>query len=153
MKKFFSSLCVVLLTIVLGIGLYILYNNYNQKTLFIQTLTKKISLSYEVADTPEKQSIGLMYRQEMPNNHSMIFIFPEPQMIYMWMKNTYIPLDMIFFDETGKIIHIHQNAKPHDLSIISSQQNAKGVIEVNAGFVNAHKIAIGHQVILSAINN
>ena len=139
MKKFFSSLCVVLLTIVLGIGLYILYNNYNQKTLFIQTLTKKISLSYEVADTPEKQSIGLMYRQEMPNNHSMIFIFPEPQMIYMWMKNTYIPLDMIFFDETGKITHIHQNAK--------------GVIEVNAGFVNTHHISVGHQIIYSGLNH
>ena len=152
MKKTSFYCLIILLFALLGIGLYDLHHQYTN-ALFIQTPEHKIRLSYEVADTPEKQTIGLMYRQKIPDDYGMIFLFPETKIIYMWMKNTYIPLDMIFFDETGKITHIHQNAKPHDLSIISSENPAKGVIEVNAGFVTTHKIAVGHQVILSAINN
>ena len=152
MKKLSFYCLIILLFALLGIGLYYLHHQYTN-ALFIQTPEHKIRLSYEVADTPEKQTIGLMYRQKIPDDYGMVFLFPETKIIYMWMKNTYIPLDMIFFDGTGKITHIHKNATPHDLSIISSENPAKGVIEVNAGFVNTHKIAVGHQVILSAINN
>lgn len=152
MKKIFFFLSVVLLLLALSSGLYILYNLHTQKFLFIQTPEEKIRLSYEVANTPEKQETGLMYRKKIPDDYGMIFIFPKSQIIYMWMKNTYIPLDMIFFDETGKITHTHQNAQPHDLSLISSEKPAKGVVEVNAGFIKKHKISVGHQIIHSLIN-
>jgi uncharacterized membrane protein (UPF0127 family) len=88
-----------------------------------------------------------MHRKSMPQNHGMLFIFEKPQIISMWMKNTYIPLDMLFLDKNGKIIWIHENAKPLDESIISSRFPASFVIELNAGQVKEKNIQITNQVI------
>ena len=64
----------------------------------------------------------------------------------MWMLNTLIPLDMLFFDARGKVVYIHQNAKPNDLTVISSGQNVQGVIELNGGTVKKNDIKQGSQV-------
>ena len=64
----------------------------------------------------------------------------------MWMLNTLIPLDMLFFDLQGKIVYIHENAKPNDLTIISSGQNVLGVIELNGGITEKNYIKQGSQV-------
>ena len=152
MKKI-SIICLVfiLITFLCG-GLHYAYSQYTD-AIFIKTSEKTIRLTYELADNHEKQITGLMYRKNIPDNYGMIFIFPKTKILYMWMKNTYIPLDMIFFDETGKITHIYQNAQPLDTSIISSKKPSKGVIEVSAGFASKHKISIGDKVNHPSLNH
>ena len=119
---------------------------YDQKTITLETETKKVLVRVELALTPTKQAIGLMYRSQLDPNQGMLFVFPNKKMVYMWMKNTYLPLDMIFFDETGHITHIHENARPLDKTTISSNVPAIGVLEVNAGFVQNQGIKIGQKI-------
>lgn len=102
----------------------------------------------DIADTPELQEKGLMYKKYIPTNYAMTFWFDKPKIIRMWMKNTFIPLDMIFFDENGMIIHLKENAVPHDLTHISSKIPAQGVIELNAGLIQQKKIKVGDKITL-----
>ena len=76
---------------------------------------------------------GLMFRRFLPENRGMLFDFREPQMISMWMKNTYLPLDMVFIGKDGKVTHVAANAEPMSETIISSDVPAEAVLEVNAG--------------------
>jgi hypothetical protein len=103
----------------------------------------------EIALTEEDRAYGLMYRKEMPEGQGMIFLEPEmrPRVISMWMKNTYIPLDMIFINAQGIVSHIHEGAIPHDLTSISSIEPAIAVIELNAGEVQKHKISAGDKLL------
>lgn len=112
----------------------------------IQTANKSITVKAEMALTPEQQALGLMFRQKLPFDEGMLFVFQTEQIISMWMKNTYLPLDMIFFDDNHTIVHIYQNARPHDLSIISSRVPVLGVLEVNAGFVQKNHIKLGDKI-------
>ena len=75
-----------------------------------------------------------MYRKFLPENRGMIFDFGHEQKVLMWMKNTYIPLDMIFISREGRVTHIEENTEPLSEAIISSQGPAFAVLEVNAGF-------------------
>lgn len=90
-------------------------------------------LSVEIAKTPSEMEYGLMFRRDMAPNHGMIFLFPYPQHIQMWMKNTFLPLDMVFFDEQQRIVAIAANAKPLNEAIIDPGTSAKYVLEINAG--------------------
>lgn len=97
----------------------------------------------EVADTQIKRTIGLMYRKDIPDDYGMIFIFPQKKVINMWMKNTYIPLEMLFLDEEGKIVHIIKDAHPLDETILSSQKPCSFVVEVKQGFCERNHIRLG----------
>ena len=111
---------------------------------------KSTSVSYwvEIADTAEKAERGLMYRKSMPQNQGMLFIFPRPSIIKMWMKNTYIPLDMIFFNAQGQVICLHENAQPMDeKNIISCPYPASKVLELNAGEIKDKNIQLGDKLI------
>lgn len=87
----------------------------------------------ELAVRPEDQVRGLMYRTELPQDAGMLFIFPESQNRYFWMKNTFIPLDLVFIEADGTIHHIHENAVPHDLTQISSHGPVSAVLEISGG--------------------
>lgn len=106
----------------------------------------KISLSLELADTNEKRQIGLMFRHHMPYDHSMLFDFQTTHPITMWMKNTYIPLDIIFADHTGKIVAIAYNTTPLSEKTIASIKKVRYALEVNAGIVLEKQITIGDQL-------
>lgn len=76
----------------------------------------------------------------------MLFLSAELRDIQMWMLNTLIPLDMLFFDDTLRIVHIYENAKPNDLTVISSGQNVRGVIELNGGITRKKNIQKGNRI-------
>jgi uncharacterized membrane protein (UPF0127 family) len=90
----------------------------------------------EVADSREKQSLGLMFRDTMPDDHGMVFIFPREEMRSFWMKNTKIPLDIFYFDEALKLVSDSENTPPCRSSRCPGYPStgpAKYVLELNAG--------------------
>ena len=107
----------------------------------------------ELAITPEQQAKGLMYRTVMGDYEGMLFLFEDIEMRSFWMKNTLIPLDIIFLDHDGTILHIHHNAKPQDLSHISSKYPNKAVLELNGGITYKLGIKEGDQVLHDAFMN
>ncbi len=110
------------------------------------TSTDTISVTAEIADEPAEWTHGLMFRKELPETAGMLFIFNQQKKINMWMKNTLIPLDMLFFDNTGTIVHIAKDRIPLDKTLIPSQQPALGVLEVNGGFADKYKINVGDKI-------
>lgn len=100
----------------------------------------------EVVATPESRSRGLMYRREIPEDAGMLFVFEQAAEVGFWMRNTFIPLDMIFIDRQGRIVHIHREAEPHDDTLISSGQPVTYVLEINGGLVEKLGIATGQRM-------
>ena len=102
--------------------------------------------SVEMATTEEEKTTGLMYRKELPDGKGMLFDFSPEQEVSMWMKNTFISLDMIFIRADGRILRIAENTEPQSTKIIPSRGLAKGVLEVIAGTAKKYGIAPGDQV-------
>jgi len=103
--------------------------------------------SVEMAVTDEERAKGLMYRKELPDGRGMLFDFTPEQTISMWMKNTYISLDMIFIGGDGRVIRVAENTETESTKIISSGGPAKAVLEVIAGTARKYGIAPGDQVV------
>ena len=87
----------------------------------------------EIADSPYERQTGLMYRDSLEEQHGMLFIFENSELRGFYMKNTLIPLDLIFIDEDYEIVHIYSKATPYETTTISSQLPAKYVFEINGG--------------------
>jgi uncharacterized membrane protein (UPF0127 family) len=102
--------------------------------------------SVEMATTEQEKETGLMYRKELADGKGMLFDFSPEQEVSMWMKNTYIPLDMIFIRSDGRILRIAENTEPLSTKIISSRGLAKGVLEVIAGTAKKYGIEPGDRV-------
>ena len=113
---------------------------------------KRSELTAELALTASQRSQGLMYRRSMPSDEGMLFDFFEDRLVTMWMRNTYLPLDMIFAQKDGIISHIHKGAVPQDESIISSQTPVRFVLELNAGAVERRNIRVGDKLVSSQIS-
>ena len=114
-----------------------------------------VEFTLEVANKPDELAKGLMFRNVVPNRTGMLFVFPEKSVQSMWMKNTFVGLDILFCDDSTtslsnelKILTIHQNAKPRDLTRISSQVACKYAIELPAYSVAYYKIKPGQNVLL-----
>jgi uncharacterized membrane protein (UPF0127 family) len=112
----------------------------------IVTKTGVQVFSVEMATTDQEKETGLMYRRELPDGKGMLFDFSPEQQVSMWMKNTYISLDMIFIRADGRILRIAENTEPESTRIISSGGLAKGVLEVIAGTARKYGIAPGDRV-------
>ena len=102
--------------------------------------------SVEMATTEEEKTTGLMYRKELADGKGMLFDFSPEQQVSMWMKNTYVSLDMIFIRADGRILRIAENTEPLSTKIISSQGLAKAVLEVPAGTAQKYGIRPGDRV-------
>lgn len=100
----------------------------------------------EVADTEERRQRGLMFRETVPADGGMIFIYDPPQVAAMWMKNTLIPLDMVFVDTEGEIVHVASHTTPHSLEPISAGVPVSAVIELNGGSCDRLGIRVGDRV-------
>ena len=92
-----------------------------------------ISYKVEVIRSPEKQRLGLMFRKELTKKTGILFVFKEEKKASFWMKNTLIPLDIIFISKEGKIDFIKINAKPGSLKRIRSKNKIIAVLEINSG--------------------
>lgn len=99
--------------------------------------------SVELADDPQERAIGLMNRPSMPRAAGMLFIYPSPQALSFWMRNTLIELDMLFVDATGVIRHIHHRAQPLDETPIFGGDGLTHVLEINGGLARQLGIDVG----------
>ncbi|MFL6816858.1 MAG: DUF192 domain-containing protein [Bradyrhizobium sp.] len=102
--------------------------------------------SVEIATTEEEKQTGLMYRKELADGKGMLFDFNPEQEVSMWMKNTYVSLDMIFIRADGRILRIAENTEPMSTKIISSRGPARAVLEVVAGTAQKYGIRAGDRV-------
>ena len=109
-------------------------------------LKNQEKLTIEIADNEEETTQGLMYRRSMPDSCGMVFIFADSQPRSFWMKNTYLPLDILYLDESKKIVTIQANRTPFSEEEIPSFENAKYVLEVNAGYCKRKGIEKGDVV-------
>ncbi len=100
----------------------------------------------EIAITDQERMTGLMYRKQLADGHGMLFDFGQEQMVVMWMKNTYVSLDMIFIRRDGRIARIAENTEPLSEAHIFAGAPVKGVLEVPAGTAKRYGIAPGDKV-------
>jgi len=111
---------------------------------------RRLAFEVEVARTPAQKERGLMFRRSLPERGGMLFTYKREREILMWMKNTLIPLDMIFIGANGRIERIARNTEPKSLRLISSGRLARAVLEVRAGTADRLGIDVGDRVILDA---
>jgi hypothetical protein len=116
------------------------------QTIVIDTAKGHRSFHVEIAADIAAQQRGLMYRREMAANAGMLFQLPQPEFVIFWMKDTYIPLDMLFVKADGTISSIAADAKPMSTAKIPSNGPVEAVIEINAGLAKALNIAPGDRV-------
>jgi uncharacterized membrane protein (UPF0127 family) len=101
----------------------------------------------ELAATPEQRIQGLQGRRSLAAGAGMLFRFDPPEAVAMWMKNTYVPLDMLFIDRAGRIVGIAEDTVPLSLELIRAPQPVTGVVEVNAGTVRRLGIRVGDRIV------
>lgn len=148
--KIRSAWIASLVVMAIAAGYYTLVSSGKTSTATLVTETGRHSLSLELADTPEEREIGLMNRQSMPDGHGMLFDFKESRPVTMWMKNTLIPLDMLFMDASGTITRVATNAQPMSLDLIRSGGPVSYVLELNAGTAARYKAKKGDRLIDAA---
>ena len=113
----------------------------------VLTAKGPLTLQLEFADTPEERAVGLMYRKSLAAGTGMLFDFGVTRPVAMWMKNTYVPLDMLFVDADGVVVAIRARTTPLSEDTVSPDRPVRGVIELNAGDAAALGIAEGDRVV------
>ncbi len=107
----------------------------------------------ELAETPAQMTQGLMFRTSLAPDAGMLFDYKQPTVATMWMRNTLIPLDMLFVDAQGRIVNIHQRAVPQSLDVIAAAAPVRAVIELNGGTASRLGIEPGDRVIYPIFGN
>jgi uncharacterized membrane protein (UPF0127 family) len=107
----------------------------------------------EMATTPQEQETGLMFRPSVPADGGMLFVFPSAQPEPFWMKNTLVPLDMVFINPDGTIRAIAENTVPYSLAAVDSGGPVLAVLELQGGLTAKEKISVGDRVIAAPFND
>ncbi len=108
-------------------------------------------IDVEIADTETLRTTGLMYRSHLAEDQGMLFVYPDQAIRGVWMKNTLIPLDVLFLSEDGKIVTLLRSLEPCKqipCPISVSSEKARYMLEVNAGFIDTHRIKTGQEVVI-----
>ena len=136
--------------------IYLIFNfflisfyTFSNEKIEVSVYNKNITFNVEVAKTIEERRTGLMYRKKLLNNEGMLFIFPREKIIQLWMKNTYIPLDVIFISENKVIVDIKKNMEKLSEIIVKSKVKSRYALEFNAGLINKLDIEIGDKVLFN----
>lgn len=127
---------------------------FTSEPLTIETASGKThDFTAELALDNAQREQGLMFRKSMPPESGMLFDFGMSRDVAMWMRNTLIPLDMLFIARDGRITHIHENAVPHSEAIISSRGPVNFVLELNGGTAKRYGIKPGDMIRSAQIGN
>src|SRR6516225_77193 len=119
---------------------------FETSALTIVSETGPHRFTVEDAETPAQMEQGLMFRKTMPPDAGMLFAYKTPTLATMWMRNTLIPLDMLFVDAQGRIVNIQERAVPQSLDVIAAAAPVRAVIELNGGTAARLGIAPGDRV-------
>lgn len=130
----------------LGLALIPVSAQDGVEPLDIVTATGPHHYSVEVMRSDAGREKGLMFRKFMPTDRGMLFDFQSERQVTMWMKNTYLPLDMVFIDHVGKVVGVAQNAEPLSETVIASDAPASAVLELNAGTAGKIGLKIGDRI-------
>jgi hypothetical protein len=106
-----------------------------------------VAFRVELALTPEEQARGLMFRPSLPREAGMLFVYDPPRKARFWMKNTMIPLDMVFIDDAGQVANIAERTVPYSLSSHASDGAVRAVLEIGGGLSAVHGFEPGTQAI------
>jgi hypothetical protein len=142
----------VLLVVIVVIVLYAVFGFFRSTVSDYGLPTEAISIGknnpviVEIADSDASRAKGLMMRTFLPQGQGMLFVWPEEGPRTMWMKDTFIPLDIIFIDAQGNIVGIVTDAVPHDLSPLGTDRPARYVLEVPAGDAKRLGLAVGQSL-------
>ncbi len=136
------------------LALFLLFESLPAKTegFTLIILPDGSTLNVELAKTPEEWAKGLMYRENLPEDYGMLFVFKNTDYHYFWMKNTLISLDIIWLNENKEIIYIEENCKPckkEPCKTYGPNMPAKFVLEVKAGFSKKHSLKPGDKLYFS----
>lgn len=121
--------------------------DFPRSALEIRSHSGRQWFNVRIADTDARQELGLMFVRALPADEGMLFPQRHPQIMSMWMKNTYIPLDMLFIDRRGRIICLLANTRPRSLDILTCPKPAKAVLEIGGGEAAGRGIRVGDRVI------
>jgi uncharacterized membrane protein (UPF0127 family) len=113
----------------------------------VLTARGPVALELEIADEPLERQRGLMHRRQLAERSGMLFDFGAEQTVYMWMKNTYIPLDMLFVAADGRIVHVAARTVPFSEATIRADRPVRGVVEIAGGEAERLGIAPGDLVV------
>jgi uncharacterized membrane protein (UPF0127 family) len=124
---------------------------FARSTLEIRSQAGRHWFKIYVAESNEQQMQGLMFVRDLPADEGMLFPLDTPRIMTMWMKNTLIPLDMLFIDAGGHVVCVRAKAVPQSLDLISCDKPVKAVLEIGGGQAAARAIAVGDSVVTSAL--
>ncbi|UUX50042.1 DUF192 domain-containing protein [Nisaea acidiphila] len=141
-----KSLFGVCLALLFVVGTCLAADQGKTSPLVIHSGGNEHVFSVELADTPEARAEGLMYRKQLALDAGMLFIYPSKSRVSMWMKNTYVSLDMLFLDRDGTILHIAERTVPQSTAVISSRFRVKAVLELLAGTASRLGLKAGDRV-------
>lgn len=129
------------------------FTKEGELTIYKVSDSTEIHLDIEIADTDFDTQTGLMYRSSMKSNQGMLFIFPDAQERFFYMKNTQFPLDIIYLGDNKSVVSFQKNAKAYDESSLPSNAPAQYVLEVNAGLVDNWNLSLGDSISFQKTSN
>ena len=122
-------------------------DTFPRSTLEIRSAAGRHWLKIWLAETGAQQEQGLMFVRTLPDDQGMLFPLERPRIMTMWMKNTLIPLDMLFIDRKGRVVCLRERAVPESLALISCEQPVKAVLEIAGGQAAMRGIKVGDTVV------
>jgi uncharacterized membrane protein (UPF0127 family) len=140
MRRALVALCLLLCSAVVG------HAACQQDRVSLRGDWGEAQFSVEIMDDPQERARGMMFREHLPASSGMLFIYERPQRVSFWMKNTLIPLDMIFVDQRGEVQRIKHEAQPGDLTSVPGGDNILVVLEINGGLSRRLGIGPGSQM-------
>ena len=138
--------------LVVIVSLFLMYNlcevsaSVKSELSIITSNGSKHNFLVEVAKTEEEKKIGLMFRKTLAKNAGMLFLYKREALRLMWMKNTFIPLDILFIDKNGVLKRVVKRTIPHSLATISSRQSVLAVLELRGGITSSLEIKKGDRI-------
>ncbi len=129
------------------------YLHHGSTVIFEGKNHTSITAQVEIADTDATREYGLMNRTFMPEDHGMLFIFDYQTTVSFWMKDTLIPLDMVFIDGNGRIGDIYKNATPLSETVYTAKNPTKYVVELNGGYCDRYGIKVDDNVSINIVKN